>query len=192
MNLILPSLRLALASLLVCAFAYTALILGFAQAVTPHTANGSLIVRPDGTVAGSSLLAQPFTRPGYFWPRPSAVGHNAAGAGGSNKSPANPDVTARAAETVAAYGATAERPLPADLAATSGSGLDPHITEHAALYQVERVAHERSLPAAAVTELVARHAFAPGGFMTRERVVNVLDLNLALDARADDEKTAGR
>jgi K+-transporting ATPase ATPase C chain len=174
------SLRLAAATLLVCVFGYSALILGFAQIVTPHTADGSLITRPDGSVAGSRLIAQAFTQPRYFWPRPSAVGYNAAGAGGSNKSPTSIDVTARAKETVAAYGATADRPLPADLAAASGSGLDPDITERAALYQVARIAAARGLSPAAVEQLVHRLAFTPGGGLGGERLVTVLELNLAL------------
>jgi K+-transporting ATPase ATPase C chain len=175
------SLRLWAITLLVCCVGYPALILGFAQLFTPHTANGSLIQRADGTVVGSRLLAQAFTEPRWFWPRPSAVGYNAAGAGGSNKSPTSPDLTARAQQTVAAFGATPERPLPADLAAASGGGLDPHVTEDAALYQVARVAAARNLEPSRVEALVRRHAFAPGGFLTRERIVNVLELNLALE-----------
>jgi K+-transporting ATPase ATPase C chain len=73
--------------------------------------------------------------------------------------------------------------LPADLAAASGGGLDPHISERAALYQAERVAKERGLPQSEVDDLIKRSAFAPGGFLTPDRIVNVLELNLALDAR---------
>jgi K+-transporting ATPase ATPase C chain len=179
---ILTSLRLCAITLLICVGGYTALILGFAQVVTPDTANGSLLTGRDGTTTvGSRLLAQAFTQPRYFWPRPSAVGYNAAAAGGSNKSPTSPDLTLRAQQTLAAYGATAKRPLPADLAAASGGGLDPHITERAALYQVERVATARNVSPAQIEALVRRHAFAPGGFLTSDRLVNVLELNLALD-----------
>lgn len=181
MAALVTSLRLAAITLLICVGGYTALVLGFAQIVTPDTANGSLLAGRDGTVTGSRLLAQSFTQQHYFWPRPSAVGHNAAGAGGSNKSPTSPDLTARAQQTVAAFGATAGKPLPADLAAASGSGLDPHVTERAALYQVERVAAARSVPRGTVEALVRRLAFRPGGFLTGDAVVNVLELNLALD-----------
>jgi K+-transporting ATPase ATPase C chain len=182
MQSFLTSLRLALVTLLVCTGGYTMVILVFAQVVTPDTANGSLVVRPDGGgIAGSRLLAQAFTKPGYFWPRPSAVGYNAAGAGGSNKSPTSSDLTERAAKTVEAHAASSERPLPADLAAASGGGLDPHVTERAALYQAARVAAARNLPPPQVEALVRRHAFRPGSFLTRERIVNVLELNLALD-----------
>lgn len=175
------TLRLGAITLLCCSFGYTGLILGFAQLVTPDTANGSLVQRADGSIAGSRLLAQAFAQPRYFWPRPSAVGYNAAAAGGSNKSPTSADLTARALATAAAFGATAERPLPADLAAASGSGLDPHISARAAGYQVSRVAAARGLAEAQVEALVERHTFASGGFLTRDRLVDVLELNLALD-----------
>jgi K+-transporting ATPase ATPase C chain len=182
MSSLLVSLRLAVITLLVCSGGYTLLILAFAQVLTPYTANGSLVTRHNGDgIVGSRLLAQSFAQPTYFWPRPSAVGYNAAGAGGSNKSPTSTDVADRAAKTVAAFGATAERPLPADLAAASGGGLDPHITERAALYQVERVAAARKLPSHQLEALVRQHAVRPGGFFTKERIVNVLELNLALD-----------
>lgn len=88
----------------------------------------------------------------------------------------------RGAQIVAAYGATAENPLPADLAAASGAGLDPHISEAGALYQVARVAQARGLHAAVVGNLVRLHSKAPGGFLMRDKIVNVLELNLALDA----------
>jgi K+-transporting ATPase ATPase C chain len=132
---------------------------------------------------GSRLIAQKFTQPRYFWPRPSAVDYNGSGAGGSNKSPTNPDVTKRAKETVTQYAATSANPLPAELAAASGGGLDPHITERAALYQASRVATARGMPQADVDGLIRQHAFQPGGFLTPDRLVNVLELNLALDRR---------
>ncbi len=181
MQSILTSLRLTAATMLVCVGGYTLLVLGFAQLAAPHTANGSLLTRADGTVIGSELLAQEFTKPGYFWPRPSAVGYNAAGAGGSNKSPTSVDLTERARQIVAAHGATAANPLPADLAAASGGGVDPHISEAAALYQVGRVAAARGLSTAEVTALVEQQTFASGGVFTHARIVNVLVLNRALD-----------
>lgn len=182
------SLRIAAATMLVCVVGYTLVVLGAAQAFTPDTANGSLIHGPDGTVVGSRLIAQKFESPRYFWPRPSACGYNAAAASGSNKSPASPDLTKRATELIAKYGATADKPLPADLAAASGGGLDPHITEHAALSQAERVAGARGVPSSQVEALIKKHAFPPGGPLTPDRLVNVLELNLALDA----ETTASR
>lgn len=184
MQSILTSLRLTVITLLVCVVGYTALILGFAQVVVPDTANGSLVTGVDGTtVIGSRLLAQAFTKPDYFWPRPSAVGYNAAGAGGSNKSPTSLDVNDRAQKIVAMHGASAQNPLPPDLAAASGGGLDPHITERAAHYQAERVANARRMATAEVDALISRLAFAPGGFASAGRIINVLDLNLALDRK---------
>ncbi|MCB1105387.1 MAG: potassium-transporting ATPase subunit C [Opitutaceae bacterium] len=181
MHTFLASLRITLATAAICVAGYTAALLVFAKAVAPDTAEGSLIV-VDGQAVGSRLVAQGFTRPDYFWPRPSAVDYNGAGAGGSNKSPTSPDLTERAAGLVALHGATPERPLPAELAAASGGGLDPHLTEHAALYQADRVARARSLPLSQVENLVKAQAFSPGGTFTPDRLVNVLELNLALDA----------
>lgn len=178
---LLASLRVTLATVLVGSVGYPLLVLGGALAANPDGAAGSLLLRSDGTVLGSRLIAQGFAQPRYFWPRPSAVGYNAAGAGGSNKSPANPELTERARVAVAAFGASAA-PLPADLVAASGSGLDPHTTEAAALCQVERVAAARGLSPATVRELVVRSAFPAGGFLAPARLVNVLELNLALDA----------
>jgi K+-transporting ATPase ATPase C chain len=182
MQALIASIRLTVATLLICAGAYTAVILGIAHVVTPDTADGSLIAKDDGTIVGSRLIAQAFTEPQYFWPRPSAVDYNASGAGGSNKSPTSSDLTERAQELVARYGATNQSPLPAELAAASGGGLDPHITERAALYQAARVAQARGLDTSRIEALVAERAFAPGGILTPDRVVNVLELNLALDA----------
>jgi K+-transporting ATPase ATPase C chain len=156
-------------------------IWGVAQALTPATANGSLLMTSDGTVIGSRLIAQKFTQPRYFWPRPSAVDFNGAGAGGSNKSPTSADLTARAEEIIPLYGATAENPLPPELAAASGGGLDPHISEHAALYQAPRVATARGVAQEDIEALIRNQAFAPGGVLTPDRLVNVLELNVALD-----------
>jgi K+-transporting ATPase ATPase C chain len=175
------SIRLVVASMLICVAGYATVIWGIGQVINPEAAAGLLITSTDGTVVGSQLIAQKFTQPKYFWPRPSAVDYNGAGAGGSNKSPTSPDLTDRAREIVAQYGATAENPLPPELAAASGGGLDPHVSEHAALYQAPRIAAARGLPQPQVEILVKEHAFAPGGFLTPDRLVNVLELNLALD-----------
>lgn len=183
MSTLIASLRLVVASMLVCVVGYTLVILGVAQ-VFPDTAQGSVITTADGKVLGSRLIAQNFTAPRYFWPRPSAAGesgYDATSAAGSNKSPTSTDLAERARELIARYGATAERPLPADLAAASGGGLDPHISVRAALFQADRVARARGLPLSQVQGLIDQHAFAPGGFLTPERLVNVLELNLALD-----------
>jgi K+-transporting ATPase ATPase C chain len=181
MKSLIASLRLVAATIAVCVVGYTAVVLGIAQVARPETADGWLVTAPDGTIVGSRQIAQEFTEPGYFWPRPSAVSYNGAGAGGSNKSPTSSDLTARAEELVARYGATPENPVPPELVAASGGGLDPHISERAALYQADRVAGARNLPVSQVEELIRELAFAPGGFLTPDRIVNVLELNLALE-----------
>jgi K+-transporting ATPase ATPase C chain len=119
---------------------------------------------------------------------PSVSGANGAGAGGSNKSPTSEDLTRRATELIVQYGATPEKPLPPELVAASGGGLDPHISEHAARYQVE-VAGARGLAPVAVEELIRQRSFLPGGWLTAERLVNVLELNLALDRVAPGAAT---
>lgn len=174
--------RLAAVTLLLCSGAYTTLVLAFAKVVAPEQAAGSLIVRSDGTVVGSRLVAQAFAAPRYFWPRPSAAAYDAGHGSGSNASPANPQLTERARAAVAAFGASPHEPLPAELAAASGSGLDPHVSVAGAMFQVARVAAARQLPAARVTALVERLAFAAVGTSAADRLVNVLELNLALDA----------
>lgn len=181
MQSLLASIRIAAATMLICVAFYATAVWAVAQAISPDTANGSLITSKDGAIIGSRQVAQAFTRPEYFWPRPSAVDYDGAGAGGSNWSPTSSDVADRGREMVERYGATPENPLPADLAAASGAGLDPHISEAGALYQVARVAEARGLDQAQIEVLISRAAFSPGGFLTQDRVVNVLELNLALD-----------
>lgn len=185
MESIVASIRIVIATMLICVVGYSLAIWGVGQILTPGTANGSVMTRADGTVVGSRLIAQNFTQPKYFWPRPSAAGkdgYDAMSAAGSNKSPTSSDLTDRAREIVARYGATAEKPLPPELAAASGGGLDPHISEQAALYQAPRVAEARGLPLPQVEAVIKEHAFSPGGFMTPDLLVNVLELNMALDA----------
>ncbi|WP_417742280.1 potassium-transporting ATPase subunit C [Salipiger sp.] len=182
MSDVISGLRVAAATMALCVAGYTALILGVAQVVTPATANGSLLTNAAGEIVGSRLIAQAFTAPEDFWPRPSAVAYDAAGAGGSNLSPANPDLAERATALIAAYGGpTPERPIPADLVTASGAGLDPHISLEGALFQADRVAKARGGEISAVTSLVRAMAYAPGGVFTKGRIVNVLELNLALD-----------
>ncbi len=178
------SLRITAATMAICVVAYTALVWAAGRALVPDAAQGSLLRAADGTVVGSRLIAQKFSSPRYFWPRPSAVDYDAAAAGASNDSPTSPALTKRAAALVARYGASAAKPLPAELAAASGSGLDPDITEHAALYQAQRVAAARGVPVARVAALVRQRAFVPGAPLAAERLVNVLELNRALDVLA--------
>lgn len=167
---------------------YPLVVTGIAQVVFPFQANGSLIVK-DGKVVGSALIGQTFDEPKYFWGRPSAtspVGYNAAASSGSNLSPTNPALVSAVQGRVDALraadpGNTA--PVPVDLVTTSGSGLDPHISPAAALYQVTRVARERKLLPDAVRALVEGHTEGRFWGLLGEPRVNVLALNLALDGR---------
>jgi potassium-transporting ATPase KdpC subunit len=166
---------------------YPAAVTAIASVVFPRQASGSLIEK-DGKVVGSALIGQPFSDSGHFWSRPSATGpvpYNAAASSGSNQGPLNPALTDAVTARVKALrdadpGNTA--PVPADLVTASASGLDPHITPAAAEYQVARVARVRNLDPAQVRALVDE--FTEGrqlGFLGEPRV-NVLRLNLQLDA----------
>ena len=176
---LLASLRLALASIIVCVIGYGGFILCAAVLVAPEARLGQLI-EVDGQVVGSRQVAQAFTRPEYIWQRPSAVSYAADATGGSNLSPANPLIRERAEGLLAALGATPENPAPAELVLASGSGLDPHITEAAALFQADRVAQARGVSADTVRELIQAQA-SPIGPGDPARVVNVLLLNIELD-----------
>jgi K+-transporting ATPase ATPase C chain len=175
------SVRLVVATMTVCCVLYGLAVLAFGQTVVPARANGSLILNGRGEPVGSALIAQGFVRPEYFWPRPSAVDYNASSAGGSNLSPTNPELRARAQGILAKMGADSRQPLPADLATASGSGLDPHITLTAAEYQAGRVAATRGVSVETVRKLLKTSALHTGGVLTPEPVVNVLRANLALD-----------
>lgn len=173
--------RIVLATMAICCLLYGLLTLGIAQCLTPYTADGSMIRDAKGAVIGSQSIAQGFARPEYFWPRPSAVDYNAAASGGSNWSPINPKLRARAAAIIAKLGPGGGKAVPADLVTASGSGLDPQITLRAAEYQAGRVASARGLPVAAVMAILHEFAKRPGGPFTPERLVNVLLVNIALD-----------
>jgi K+-transporting ATPase ATPase C chain len=185
-------LRPALVSLifftLITGVAYPLVVTGIAQAIFPFQANGSLIVK-DGKVVGSALIGQPFDEPKYFWGRPSATSpfaYNAGASSGSNLSPTNPALISAVQGRVDALRAadpTNKAPVPVDLVTASGSGLDPHISPAAALYQVSRVARERKLSPEAVRALVDKHTDGRFLGVLGEPRVNVLTLNLALDGR---------
>lgn len=183
---VLTSLRLFLLSLLVCSVAYPAAILGFAALAAPQSRQGSLVRSSGGTIIGSRLLAQGFARPGNFWPRPSACDYNASATGGSNLSPTNPLLTEQARQIIGELKLDSGQLVPADLVSASGSGMDPHISLAAAMFQVPRVADARNLRPELVEELVRQQAdsmamAALGG----ESIVNVLGLNVALDRLAE-------
>lgn len=178
------SVRVVVFTMLVCCGLYTLFVFAVGQAVTPHTAEGSLVTDTQGKVIGSELIAQKFTRPEYFWPRPSASDYNAAGTAGSNLSPTNPKLRERALEIFGLEGAAEDNPIPADLVTASGGGLDPHITLEAARYQAKRVAKARGLSDEEVMGLIENHALKSGGLLTPEPLVNVLLLNIELDGIA--------
>ncbi len=179
------SLRALTACLLtfaLCALAYPAAAWLLGRSLFPAQAEGSLIRDRDGAVIGSSLIAQPFASDRYFHPRPSAVDYNASAAGGSNLGSTNPDLRGKIQGRAEGLGATADAPAPVDLATASGSGLDPDITPEGARFQAERVAKGRNLPPARVRELIDAGTDRSGAILGVPPRVNVLLLNLALDA----------
>lgn len=184
-----PALVLFCALSILTGLLYPLAITGLAQAVFPAQANGSLIVQ-EGRIVGSPLIGQAFSDPRHFWGRPSAtapMAYNAAGSSGSNQangSAALHDAVLARIAALRAYAPAEDRssPVPVDLVTASASGLDPHISAAAALYQIPRIAQARDLAPALLQGLVNRHTETPlAGFLGEARV-NVLQLNLALDA----------
>jgi K+-transporting ATPase ATPase C chain len=188
----LTHLRAAVVSLVVftviTGVVYPVVVTGIAQVLFPYQANGSLIVR-DGKVVGSALIGQPFDDPKYFWSRPSATSpfaYNAGASSGSNLSPTNPALIQSVQDRVDALRAadpSNRAPVPVDLVTASGSGLDPHISPAAALYQLPRVARERKVDPQVVQQLIDQHTQGRFLGVLGEPRVNVLALNLALDVR---------
>jgi len=181
-----PALALLFSMTVLTGLVYPVSVTGLAQLMFPKQANGSLIVR-DGRVIGSELIGQPFDKPEYFWSRPSAtspVPYNAAASSGSNLGPTNPVLLEAVKARVAALREADQgndAPVPGDLVTASGSGLDPHISPAAALYQVKRVARARGIGEERVTILVTQHTEERQFGLLGERRVNVLKLNMALD-----------
>jgi K+-transporting ATPase ATPase C chain len=180
---------------MVTGFVYPLVVTGLAQILFPDRVHGSMVTDERGRVVGSALIGQRFSHPAYFHPRPSAAGagHDATASSGSNLGPSSQQLVDRTARDVARL--QQENPgrsarIPADLVTTSASGLDPHISPEAALWQVERVARARSLVPERVRAVV--HASVEGrdlGFLGEPRV-NVLLLNLALDRQFGKPATA--
>jgi len=184
MSYVRPALALLVLFSLLFGFAYPLAITGVAQAAFPAQANGSLIMR-DGHVVGSALIGQSFARADYFWSRPSAAGHgyDASASSGSNYGPTSRALVERVQGDVARLRrAGINGAIPADLVTASGSGLDPHISPAAAQVQIARVAAARYMSEAQVATLVAQHTNAPQLGFLGDPTVNVLELNMALDA----------
>ena len=166
---------------------YPLLVTGLAQLIFPKQANGQLIHDSSGVLVGSRIIGQPFSGPGYFHSRPSAagaIGYDASASGGSNLGPTNAQLITRVNGDVAKL--RPENPdtsIPIDLVTTSASGLDPHISPAAAEFQIRRVAAERRISETEIAQLVRDHSEDRQWGLLGEPRVNVLELNLALDAR---------
>jgi K+-transporting ATPase ATPase C chain len=185
-------LRISLVLLFICGGIYPTLVTLVGGALFPFQAQGSIIYRPDGTPVGSQLIAQAFDQDSYFHPRPSAAGANgydATASGGSNLGPTNQKLIDRVSADAASL--RQQNPsltvLPADLLTTSGSGLDPDISPEAAMAQVPRIAPARGISEQQLTDLVNSHITPPDLGIFGVPRVNVLELNLALDAMAPQQ-----
>lgn len=179
---------MTLALAVVCCGLYPLIVFGLAQVLFPAQANGSLIVAKDGTICGSRLLGQAFTSDKYFHSRPSDAGngYDPTSSGGSNLGPTSQKLSDTIKQNIADYRSDnnmdTNTPVPADAVTASASGLDPHISVRNAELQAPRVAKARGLSADQVLALVRAHTDAPSLGFLGEPGVNVLELNLALDA----------
>ena len=179
-----PSLMLAAVSLLGFGLLYSLAGTGLGRVLFPHQATGSLVER-DGRVIGSALVAQSFADDRYFQSRPSAAGYDVMALAGSNQARTNPDLRTRIDEARAAVAAregVAPADVPSDLVTQSGGGIDPHRSPAAGRIQIARVARARGIEAAEVERLVTAHTEAPQFGVLGAPRINVLELNLALDA----------
>jgi potassium-transporting ATPase KdpC subunit len=176
--------RFTLVTMVLLGGAYHVVLWGIGCVAFPSQAEGSLIRRADGTIVGSRLIAQKFTRPEYFQSRPSGVDYNAASTGGTNYGPSNPEhlkAVKDRLDAVTKQEGVAAGQVPSEMVTASGGGLDPHIPPAAAEIQAARIASARGVPVGRVRALIRTHTESPTfGFLGRARV-NVLELNLALD-----------
>lgn len=186
-NTLRPALTLLVLLSAITGIVYPVVVTGVARVMFPEQAAGSLIVQ-DGKPVGSALIGQNFSAPKYFWGRPSATGpqpYNATASSGSNLGPLNPalaDAVKARVEALKAADPGNTLPMPADLVTASASGLDPHISPEAAQYQIGRVARGRQLDPEQLRLLVEQHTESRQWGLFGEPRVNVLRLNLALDA----------
>jgi len=181
------SLRATLVTLLLTGIAYPLAVTGAALLLFPHRARGSLVADDRGRVVGSELIAQPFTVSGYLQPRPSAAGekgYDATSSGGSNLGPTSKALRERVTKDLrrlVAENPDAPGPVPAELVTASGSGLDPHLSPAAALWQVPRVARARNVDPARIRAVIEANVEGRDLVVVGEPRVNVLLVNLALD-----------
>jgi potassium-transporting ATPase KdpC subunit len=184
-NNLLTAVLMTIVTTLLLGVAYPLVVTGLAQVMFRDKANGQLIER-GGKIIGSRIIGQAFSSPGYFRPRPSAAGtgYDAANSGGTNLGPTNKKLIDAVRSAVdAARKENPSAPVPVDLVTSSASGLDPHISPAAALFQLTRVARERGVPETEIRRLVDVHTEGRQFGFLGEPVVNVLELNLALDDR---------
>ncbi len=177
---------LVLGTVLLCVVLYPLALWGIGSVLVPEALRGSLIADGKGRVVGSRLIAQSFVSEEYFWPRPSAADYKADASAGSNLGASNPALRERVEKQLAALDRQGES-VPADMVTASGSGLDPHITLRNALSpaQLDRVARKRGVSREHLSELVRSLASHPLG---SEPLVNVLELNLAVDGKVPKER----
>ncbi|NBD09670.1 potassium-transporting ATPase subunit KdpC [Corallococcus silvisoli] len=185
-SVLLTALRASVVTLVLTGVLYPLAVTGVAQGLFPHEANGSLVKDGQGREVGSALIGQGFTRPAYFQPRPSAAGTgwDATASGGSNLGPTSQKLQERAvtdAERLRRENPEAPGPVPGELVTASASGLDPHVSPEAALWQVPRVARARGVEPARVRTLVMSQVEGRTFGVLGEPRVNVLTLNLAMD-----------
>ncbi|MEJ8305870.1 potassium-transporting ATPase subunit KdpC [Saccharibacillus sacchari] len=186
MRIIWMTLRTTFSVAIVCCIIYNIAVWAVAQAAAPDKANGSLVKNAEGQVIGSSLIGQSFTDPGYFHGRVSSIDYDANGSGTPNYAPSNPELLTRAEQSIADW--QSQNPdvpvseLPIDLITNSGSGLDPHISPASAEAQVPRVSAATGIAADKLQQLIKDHTQGRSLGLFGEPAVNVLELNLAVQA----------
>lgn len=180
---ILPSIKLTIVIILLCAVLYPLLIAGIST-MAPGKGKGRT-VEVNGKVVGYENIGQNFTQDKYFWGRPSAVNYNAAGSGGSNKGASNPDYLQTVRDRIDSFlvhnPGIKKEDIPAEMVTASGSGLDPDISPASAHIQVKRIAAARGIEIKKITALIEQHTFKPLGGIAGPATINVLKLNISLD-----------
>jgi len=182
------SLKTVVFTLVVCSVLYTGSVWLIGRVFMPSKADGSLLRSNNGTVIGSELIAQKFSKPYYFWSRPSGVDYNASSSGASNMSPTNPALKKRVETQIAEQYPKDDSSIPLELVTTSGSGLDPHLSLAAIEYQIPRLAEARGVTKLEIEKLVQTYLQQQNTLIKSKPIVNVLELNLLLDKLYPIEK----